>query len=101
MIIQFDSPNASPLTRLAKTQGGLRLACDYQCVNPCTLTDVFLLCTIDEMIRKEGQGRTIFAFYYNISVNVPPRHWNVFFVCAVYFPDEENVVNSCVFSVAP
>ena len=66
MIIRFDGPKASPLAYVAKTQGGVRLACAYQRVNPRTLPDLFLLCTNDGMIRKEGRGRTIFAFHYNI-----------------------------------
>ena len=41
MIIRFHGPKASPLACVAKTQDGVRLACDYQYVNPRTLTDVF------------------------------------------------------------
>ena len=62
LITRSHSPMASPLVCVAKKQGGVRLACDNRYVNSFTVADVFPLCTVDEMIRKVGQGHYISVF---------------------------------------
>lgn len=84
LIVKSHSPMASPLVCVAKKQGGVRLACDYRYVNSYTVADQYPLCTVDEVIRKVGQGRFISVFdaksgYWQLKVN-PECRWLTAFV---------------------
>lgn len=84
LIVRSDSPMASPLVCVAKKQGGVRLACDYRYVNSYTIADVFPLCTVDELVRKVGNGRMISVFdaksgYWQFLVH-PEDRWLTAFV---------------------
>ena len=91
MIIRSDSPMASPLVCVAKKQGGVRLVCNYRYVNSFTTADAFPLCTINEMIRKVGQGRFISVFdaksgYWQFKVR-PEDQSLTAFVAVLMGPD--------------
>jgi len=84
MIVRSNSPMASPLVCVAKKQGGIRLACDYRYINSFTVADVFPLCTVDEVVRKVGQGKYISVFdansgYWQFLVR-PKDRWLTAFV---------------------
>ena len=84
MIVRSSSPMASPLVCVAKKQGGVRLACDYRYMNSFTIADVFPLSTVDEVVRKVGQGRYISVFdaksgYWQLLVR-PEDRWLTAFV---------------------
>jgi len=84
LIIKSDSPMASSLVCVAKKQGGVRLACDYRYVNSFTIPDVYPMCTVDEMLRKVGQGHFISVFdaksgYWQLKMS-PESRWLTAFV---------------------
>ena len=83
-MVRSSSPMASLLVCVANKQGGVRLACDYRYINSFTVADVFPLCTIDEVVRKVGQGRYISVFdaksgYWQLLVR-PEDRWLTAFV---------------------
>ena len=70
MIMRSSNPMASSLVYVIKKQGGVCFACDYRYMNSFTVADVFLLFSVDEVVRKVRQGKYISvldAKYMNIT----------------------------------
>jgi len=84
LIVESNSPMASPLVCVAKKDGGVRLACDYRYVNSFTVLDAYPMCTVDEIIQKVGHGRHISVFdaksgYWQVKMD-PKDRWLTAFV---------------------
>jgi len=84
-LIRFlNSPMASFIVRVAKKDGGVRLACDFRYLNSYTVSDTYPMATIDEVLRSVGQERFISTFdaksgYWQIPVAEEDR-WLTAFV---------------------
>jgi len=63
LIRPSDSPMASPIVCVAKKDGGVRIACDYQYLNSFTVDDAYPMPTVDEVLRNIGKGHLISTFH--------------------------------------
>ena len=61
------SPMASPIVCVAKKSGGVRIACDYRCLNSFTVGDAYPMSTINETLTKIGSSKIISTFDANIG----------------------------------
>jgi len=78
------SPMASPIVCVAKKNGGVRIACDYQYLNSFTVRDAYPMPTIDEVLRSIGKEQYISTFnakfgYWQIPL-AEEHHWLTAFV---------------------
>jgi len=84
LIRPSNSPMASPIVCVAKSDGGVRLAVDYKYLNKYTVCDAYPMTTIDEDVRSVGCRSFISTFdgksgYWQLLV-APEDRWLIAFV---------------------